>query len=56
MAVVMVLVLAEHGGGVLRVDDQVRSRSRRTLPTKRSAIALARGAHTACLDDADVVG
>src|SRR4051794_10018960 len=36
---------------------RVRSRSsRRMLPTKRSAIALARGACTECLDDVDVGG
>ncbi|MDT0353425.1 hypothetical protein [Pseudonocardia charpentierae] len=50
MAVVVVLVLVEHGGGVPLVDDQgaVES-SRRTLPTKRSAVALARGARTGVL-------
>jgi hypothetical protein len=50
VAVVVVLVLVEHGGGVPSIDDQDGSRSsRRMLPTKRSAIALARGARAGVL-------
>jgi hypothetical protein len=47
MAVVAVRVLAEPGGGMSLVDDQgAVGGSRWMLPTRRSAIALARGVRT----------
>src|ERR687889_696821 len=50
MAVVVGLVLAEHGGGVPRVDDQAAvAEFASDAATKRSAIALARGARTGVL-------
>ena len=47
VVVVVALVLMQHGCSVSLVDDQEAiESSRRMLPTKRSAIALARGART----------
>ena len=44
-------VLAEHGRGVVLIDDQkaVEELAARIVPTKRSAIAFARGARTGVL-------
>jgi hypothetical protein len=48
--IVVALELAEHGCGVRRLMIRRRSMgSRRTVPTKRSAIAFARGARTGVL-------
>ncbi len=50
VSVEVVLVLADNGCGMSLVMIRVRSRSsRRMLPTKHSAIALARGARTGVL-------
>ena len=53
VGVVVAGVLLEHGSGMPLVDDQEARSSRRMLPTKRSAIAVARGASPVS-DDADV--
>ena len=57
MVVVMAFVLAQQGRGMALVDDQdaVEEFAAR-VPTKRSAIALARGARTGVPDDAAIDG
>jgi hypothetical protein len=48
--VVVVDILAEHGFEVTSTEESMRSRhSRRMVPTRRSAMAFARGARTGVL-------
>ena len=51
MTVVVAFELAQHGCRLLLIDDQetVEELAARIVPTKRSAIAFARGARTGVL-------